>query len=258
MFETLKASERDAWNTQNVPPCPWVFSDGLNDPRLVNFPAKKRVGFKARIGLLDVPVDMSHPAILKAKVVTKDFVNCSSSTHGTIGAAAIIGRLKQWEGLFPEVELFVAGVLGLQNKKHGSAKPIVRGIEWLISREVDAMVLPFGHSVSNSQVWHTINLIPSRVIVYAAAGNQGPDQILFPANMGRVIAVSGVNYRGKILPQCCANTKVSLVAPGFLYVPGKSTDGNTLYGSSAACVLAVATLPDLLEGDTKSETSIAN
>jgi hypothetical protein len=109
------------------------------------------------------------------------------------------------------------------------------------SMEVEVLLMPFGHRfVQRGLLERLTHVDPSRVL-YAAAGNHGPDILLFPASHPRVTAVSAVAPDGRIAGTCCARPEVELLAPDTLWVPGFA-DGGWLHASSAACVLAVAEL----------------
>lgn len=194
-----------------------------------------------RIALLDAPVDRWHPALRDATLKQSDFVRRTPTTHGTIAAVSLVGRLEDWQGLLPGAMLICAGVLGNFPRYQASAEAIIKGLHWVTSCGAEAIFLPFGHTRSHRGIARAIEALPPSVRVYAAAGNLDPSQILFPASLPRVIAVSAIDEAGRILPGCCNREEVDLFAPGHLRVPGFDTGGE-LEGTSAACIMAALDL----------------
>lgn len=74
--------------------------------------------------------------------------------------------------------------------------------------------------------------------MFAAAGNRGPELMLYPASARNVLAVTGAGPDEGVLDECYAGSAVDLVAPGVARCP---LDGYAMRGSSVAAVIAAGT-----------------
>jgi hypothetical protein len=76
-------------------------------------------------------------------------------------------------------------------------------------------------------------------VYFAAAGNDFPRPILFPARHSATIAVGAASDDGVLLPQCCREPQLDLVAPGH-QLAGLAHENRIEQrsGSSFACVIA--------------------
>lgn len=197
--------------------------------------------YKGKIGLLDTPVNIMHPALSKASIEQVDFVRRIPSQHGTISAVALVGQLGEWKGIVPSAKLVCAGAIGCLPGYQASAKAIIKGLKWVANHNVDAIFLPFGHHQPHDGIAKAIELLPTSIRIYASAGNRGSTTPLFPASMSRVIAVGASDSQGLSISARCDIEQVDVYAPDRLWVPGFDM-GGWLMGSSASCILAASEL----------------
>jgi subtilisin family serine protease len=208
-------------------------------------------GAGVRIALLDSGLCQSHPALRGARITARDFTRSGAiddpSGHGTKNAALLVGQGSATNvqaqnpalrGLIPASELLFGKI------RHGTLRSgeqtLVRGIRWAATEGADILVLPFGSITRSSLVAREIRraMASGKLLIFAAAGNRGPTQLLFPARLRDVTAVSAAGRDGAPLDWCCQTSAVACYAPGDA-VPAVGPDGFSPFsGSSPATVLA--------------------
>jgi subtilisin family serine protease len=199
-------------------------------------------GSTDRIVLLDSGVLPRHPALAGTSVVCRDFtgsgLGADPGLHGTRNAAALVGR-RLVTGLVPECELYVGRVLAGSGRAKSPEVSIAAGLDWARELGVGIIAMPFGRTCGSQRIQAAIRrTLGSGCRIFAAAGNRGPFDFLFPARLDGIVAVTGSAPDGSVLDWCCASQRIDILAPG-LHVPAPSIDGVTTFsGSSIACVLA--------------------
>ena len=92
---------------------------------------------------------------------------------------------------------------------------IIRGIHWAVEQDADIINLSLGYGVFSRALEDAVNYAyESGVTVVAAAGNDGVDQIIFPAAFANSIAVGAVDYDKVITEYSNYGEALDLVAPG--------------------------------------------
>lgn len=234
------------------PPCHLVallqsFGTQKEDSRLVRWSPRLAGGTGAgvRIALLDSGLDRENLGLKNARVIAQDFTGqgilADATGHGSQMAALLVGQGPgRSGGLVPEATLLFGKVL------RASLSPktehyISRGIRWAVQQRADILVLPLGRSRASRVIYQALQrAIAAGVQVFAAAGNRGPQRVLFPANLPGVVAVTGANLAGEILPECAAVDAVDAIALGDIPAPWGVGPEVRLVGSSPATVLAAA------------------
>jgi len=217
-----------------------------------------------RIGVIDGVVQVKHPAFSKTKITYRSFhlkdEKLANSGHGTAVTAVIVGR-DEWGGLLPGAEIFAANVFheGKKGKAVGSAKSIVRGIDWMIENKVPIVNISIGGG-RNALIEKAIEHASSRgIILIASAGNAGPfsKKKNYPAAYPSVIAISAVDRFSRNANFASSGDYIDFAAPGvdiWTAVPGggKAMSGTsfstpivTSYGAVALKFLKVKTVEDL-------------
>ena len=199
-----------------------------------------------RAVLVDTGLDWWLRAFRGASVDYVDFMGTGAagdpSGHGTRSAMALLCAGRDGSpALCGRLELVVCKAIG------GGVHPVARALRWAALRRVAMVVLPFGRLLPQPAVREAVAaLARSGAEIYAAAGNRGPDVLLYPAASSRVVAVTGAGPDGRILPECCAGSGVDLIAPGLVRCP---LEGGELRGSSIAAVIAAGVRALALEAD---------
>ncbi len=166
------------------------------------------------IGMIDGGV-AAHPALASARIEQRGFAGPVKPTgHGTAVASLLVGQAANFNGAARGAQLLVADVYGGASG-NGSATAIAQALDWLASR---------GARVINISLIGPANLLIGRavaaaqargLIVVAAVGNDGPAAPpMYPASYPRVVAVTAVDARARLLPEAGRAAHVDFAAPG--------------------------------------------
>ena len=195
------------------------------------------------IGIVDGGV-ASHPALAGAAIEQNGFAGRPQPTgHGTAVASLIVGSQGPFHGAARGASLLVADVYG-GSRAAGSASSIVRALAWLASNRPQVINISLV-GPGNRAVERAIGAIRARGIdVVAAVGNDGPAAPpQYPASYRGVVAVTGVDARGRALPEAGKASHLDFAAPGAdmaAALPGRGYA--RVRGTSFAAPLATARL----------------
>ena len=182
-----------------------------------------------KLGMIDAPVDASHPALKGQRVTYRSFHNPkrrpAKGDHGTAVAAMLVGK-PGWGGLLPGATLKAANMFEINEggKKVGSAKGLLSSVDWLIQQKVDTVNLSVA-GADNKVVRLAFNKARQKgLVMVAAAGNWGrDDKPAFPAAYKHVMAVTAVDDKKRIYRQANQGSYIEFAAPGvdiWTAVPG--------------------------------------
>lgn len=202
-----------------------------------------------RVGLLDGGVDRKHPVFKGVEIEQKSFApgGGSASRHGTAVASLLAGR--GLGGLGTGSRLYAADVYG-SGPTGGAAAAIVGALNWMA--QVKAPVVNISLvGPDNATLRAAIRALQARgCLVVAAVGNDGPAASpLYPASYSGVVAVTGVDAKGRLLPEAGKAAHIDFAALGAgvkVAAPGGGLT-NARGTSYAAPVVAarLAVRPDL-------------
>ena len=167
-----------------------------------------------RIGIVDGGV-ASHPSMARASIEQNGFAGRPQPTgHGTAVASLIVGNQGAFQGAAQGASLFVADVYG-GSRASGSASSIVRALGWLASKRPQVVNISLV-GPQNRLVERAVQTLRARGIgIVAAVGNDGPAAPpQYPASYPGVVAVTGVDARGRALPEAGKASHLDFAAPG--------------------------------------------
>lgn len=150
-------------------------------------------GDGVRVGVVDTPVDSTHPAIEDAIDESRDR---SGQDHGTWVAGAIAAAETETDdgtvqGVAPDAELVTAGAL---TRGGASVREIAEGVNYCLERDVDIINMSFGGQ--HSSAMHTVvqEVRDQGVLPVVAAGNSGPapDSLTCPGHHEEALCVAAV------------------------------------------------------------------
>jgi hypothetical protein len=196
-----------------------------------------------RIGVVDGGV-ASHPSLSGASIEQNGFAGKPQPTgHGTAVASLIVGNQGPFRGAARSASLFVADVYG-GSRAAGSASAIVRAFGWLASKRPQVINISLV-GPQNRVVQRAVEVLRARGIqIVAAVGNDGPAAPpQYPASYPGVVAVTGVDARGRALPEAGKASHLDFAAPGSDMAAALPGQGYAkVRGTSFAAPLASARL----------------
>lgn len=161
-----------------------------------------------------------------------------ASSHGTAIASLISGSLES-----DARGLLVADIYG-SDPAGGNASAIARALGWMAQRQVPVVAISLV-GPENLLLGRAIKAAQQKgMLIVAAVGNDGPAAPpRYPAAYKGVLGVTGVDQRGRALPEAGIATPVDFAAPGA-GIKGAAPDGGlvTLRGTSFAAPLVAARL----------------
>lgn len=205
--------------------------------------AAASAGAGVRIGMIDGGV-ASHPSLGQASIEQRGFSgNPQPTGHGTAIASLIVGNQGPFRGAARGASLLVADVYG-GNRAAGSATAVVRALDWLVARRASVINISLV-GPSNRLLLAAVRQVLARGIeVVAAVGNDGPAAPpQYPASYPGVVAITGVDARGKALIEAGKAAHLDFAAPGADMAAALPGQGYArVRGTSFAAPLAAARL----------------
>jgi hypothetical protein len=196
-----------------------------------------------RIAMIDGGV-ASHPSLAQAAISQKGFAGAAAATgHGTAVASLLVGSDGVFRGAARGASLFVGDIYG-GNPAAGSASAIVRALAWAASKQPSVITLSLVGPANRALGGAVAALQRRGIAIVAAVGNDGPAAPpAYPASYPGVVAVTGVDGKGKALLEAGRAEHLDFAAPGAdlaAATPGKGYA--RVRGTSFAAPLAAARL----------------
>lgn len=193
------------------------------------------------IGMIDSGIDMNHPALKGQNIEYQEFYKPDRQPappdHGTGVAAILVGKA-EYGGLIPGAKLYAANMFEIneEGKKVGSAIGLIKSMDWLASKKVDAVNMSVAGG-DNKVVRKALEIANrQKLLLIAAVGNWGrSDKPAYPAAYKEVVAVTAI--KGGELIYIHANTGkyVDFAAPGVgIWVAMPGGGGKIQSGTSYA------------------------
>jgi len=167
----------------------------------------------AAVGIIDGGV-AQHPS-LRVPVRQRGFAAGAPfpSAHGTAVASLLAGR-GMVRGAAPGTNLFAADVYG-RDPAGGNALALARALGWMVAQRVPVVAMSLV-GPANPLVARAVAQARARgVHIVAPVGNDGPAAPpAYPASYPGVIAVTGVDGRGRVLAEAGRALHLDYAAPG--------------------------------------------
>jgi len=193
------------------------------------------------IAILDTGIDQSHPDLVGK--VTKN-VNFSTSrtvddkyghgTHVAGSAAAVTSNGIGVAGTCPKCTLYNVKVLN--DSGSGSWSGIAKGIRWAADNGAKVISMSLGGSIGSSTLKSAVDYAwGKKVVVVAAAGNDGWSLPSYPAYYANAIAVAATDSSDlKASWSNYGKSWVDVAAPGVSILSTAPDHTNTIWGSTGA------------------------
>lgn len=174
-----------------------------------------------RVGLIDGPVDLSIPALRNVAVVQNSVLGPSerpgSAGHATGIASLILGQSRDGApgGVAQGAQLF-AVIAFARNGGQDVARleNLAQAIDWMLARQVQVVNMSLA-GPRNAALEAVLDIADRRgLILVAATGNAGRDQVAYPAADPRVIAVTAVDAAKRLYRKANKGPEVDFAAPG--------------------------------------------
>jgi Subtilase family len=197
------------------------------------------------IGLLDTTPNLSLPDLRQARIVRHIFCDSSyrkrqdAHNHGTASVGLLVGQGDGgYRGLCPRAHLFLAEI-GSEESFVGE-HVMADALRWFRHEKVALVAIPYGRSQRSECIEALLQAGHAEGCIYfAAAGQCGSQQLLYPASSKYVRSVRAGDIEGEPLLPDNGRAQSDVIAPGWgvrtLDARGQHTSAN---GSSIACVVA--------------------
>jgi hypothetical protein len=199
----------------------------------------------AAIGLIDGGV--AHHPVLPRNIVQRGFAAGApvAGQHGTAIASLLVGQ-GAVRGVSPNSRLYVADIYG-RDPSGGNALAIARALGWLASSKVAVVNISLA-GPPNPLLARAVTAADQRgVLMVAAVGNDGAAAPpAFPASYPQVIAVTGIDARGRALIEAGKAEHLDFAAPGADLVAARASGGTVkVRGTSFAAPFVAGRLARL-------------
>jgi hypothetical protein len=218
-------------------------------------PARSR----ARVGLLDSGVDLTHPVFRDSVVHTSGCGNHAvPAAHGTAVASLLIGRSEVFHGVQPDAELYAADVY-CGRPTGGAVDMLVAAFGWMVQEKVPVINVSLV-GPKNAMLERVIgDLIAGGYVIVAAVGNDGPAAPpLYPASYPHVVGVTAVDAYRHVLIEAARGPQVMFASPGAdLAAAGNDHAYAAVRGTSFAVPFVAALLASRLAAPNSADAAAA-
>jgi thermitase len=171
------------------------------------------------IAVLDTGIDPNHPDIGPKVIASANFTDSTTTNdihgHGTHVAGSVAALTNNGQGVSgtcPACVLLNVKVLG--DSGGGSWDGIAKGIDWSANNGAKVINMSLGGGASRTVERAVNNAWNKGVVIVAAAGNNGNNQLHYPAAYNNVMAVAATDHNDQRASFSNWGSWVSVAAPG--------------------------------------------
>ena len=212
--------------------------------------AKEKRGEGVTVAVLDTAVSKSvvnQNADIKQIDLFDYSQNASETGHGNAVASLLVADDRELSGLAPSIELLSIPVLDANGE--GSAFDLAKGIIAAVDAGANVISMSLGSYTNSALLKAAVDYAASAgVVLVGAAGNDGVNQVLYPAAYDNVIAVGAVDANANAAGFSNTGGEISLAAPG-VGINSAWTEGSgiaSFSGTSAAVPCVVGVIANIL------------
>ncbi len=206
-------------------------------------------GQGVKVAVLDTPVDASHPQLSAADIRNGVSHGGADPGHGTQMASVIVNNDPR-EGIAPGATLISVPVMSAEGK--GTSFDLAEGIVKAVDQGASVLNVSLGMYGDSPAVAAAVEYaVQAGAVVVASAGNDGTDEVLWPARYDSVLAVGAVDAAGQPAYFSNSGSEVDLVAPGVGVPVAGEGNGSIMLadGTSASAAVVSGILAGLLSDD---------
>ncbi len=226
-------------------------------------------GSGVKVAILDTGIDYTHPDLDDVYAGGHDFVDDDNDPkdengHGT-HCAGIVAAEDNGEGVIgvaPHASIYAVRVLDAYGS--GYTSDIIAGIDWAIDNGMDVISMSLGGGSYDSAFNDAVNrAYNAGIVVVAASGNDGKNQISYPAAYDNAIAVGAIDKDHQLASFSNYGPEQEVVAPGvdiYSTMPtysvtltswwyGYSKNYDTMSGTSMACPMVAGVVALILSAN---------
>ncbi|MEM9317913.1 MAG: S8 family serine peptidase [Pseudomonadota bacterium] len=212
-------------------------------------------GGDVTIGLIDGPVNPSHPALSGVRLTIDTVLGVEDrgvgSDHGTAVAALIAGRSGALSGVASGARLHAVTAFTRTGRGDGaSTERVVAALDLLVGQGVRFINMSFAGR-QNAVLDEALGLAAARgVTMIAAAGNDGTDIAAYPAASPHVIAVTAIDQQMRLYRAANTGQHIEFAAPGVdvFVASGAGAGGAYRSGTSYAAPIVTGLAARLGDG----------
>ena len=200
-----------------------------------------------RVGLIDGPVNRSHPALAGVSVIRMPVLasgeRAAKVDHGTAVAGLIAGQPSGGPlmGFAAGAQIFAAEAFANTRGREGARlENVAAGIDWLLGKGVRIVNMSMSGS-ANSTFASILSLARKKgMVIVAAAGNDSTSKPRFPAASEDTIAITAVDAAGRVYSKANTGKHIEFSAPGVDIFVAKGGGGGYRSGTSYAAPIVTA------------------
>ncbi|MEK6943668.1 MAG: S8 family peptidase, partial [Nanoarchaeota archaeon] len=202
-------------------------------------------GNGVKIGILDTGISPHSDLNIAGgnSMVSNNFSDANG--HGTAVDGVVSSVLNNYgnAGVVPSASIYAVKIM---NGSYGSLSDAISGVEWAIDNNMSIVLMSFGME-TYSQIFKEVldDAYAHNILLIAASGNNGQDNILYPARYSSVVAVGAVDSFNDLTSFSSYGFEQELVADGVnVNTTWLNNQYNMLSGTSLAAphVAGVAAL----------------
>ena len=194
-------------------------------------------GKNVKVGVIDTGVDYKHKELKHLFRSEKgyDFVlekpdGFDYNGHGTHVAGIIGGKTT---GIAPEVTMYSLRILDEEGS--GYEFDLIRAIEWAMDKKLDIVNMSLGSAYASVALADICKEASQKMILVAAAGNDGTEMPNYPAALDGVISVAAIDESKEHAYFSNIHETVDISAPGVdIYSTFPYNEYRYLSGTSMA------------------------
>lgn len=217
----------------------------------------------ATIGLVDGPVEKASSALVGVEILAHSVLEegdePATPDHATAlaGLIASPGSATFPPGVAPGAKLLLAVAFANRNGRNlAQMDKIAAALDWLAGQGAGIINLSLTGPPNDTLAYILRNFADSGLILIASVGNEGTDQVSFPASDPNVLGVSAIDAAGRLYPQANKGPEVDFVAPGVDLLVDEGERRAYRSGTSYASAVATGVVAQLFARERGSAADI--